>query len=285
VADRRGLIETDHPNLSIARQAALLGMSRSSVYYVPYRSPRDVRLMRLLDELYLDFPYYGVRRMHAALRRRGEEVGRDHVRTLLRQLGLTAFYPKPRTSVAHPEHTVYPYLLRGISITHVNQVWSTDITYIPMPQGWVYLVAIMDWFSRYVLSWKLSITMEVDFCCEALSEALSLARPEIFNSDQGSQFTSTAFTGLLKAQSVQISMDGRGRVFDNIFIERLWRSLKQEEVYPHAYDSIYQAKAGIGRYFRQYNEQRLHQALDYSTPAEVYRHGRLVQTGRSGGTR
>lgn len=285
MSDCRTLIEREHPNLSVARQAALLGMSRASVYYVPYRSPRDVRLTRLLDELYLDFPYYGVRRMHAALCRRGETVGRDHVRTLLRQMGLSAFYPKPRTRVRHPEHRVYPYLLRGVPITHVNQVWSTDITYIPMPQGWVYLVAIMDWFSRYVLSWKLSMTMEVDFCCEALTEALRLATPEIFNSDQGSQFTSNAFTGLLEAQSIRISMDGRGRCFDNIFIERLWRSLKQEEVYPHAYESVCQAKAGIGRYFQQYNEQRLHQALDYSTPAEVYRHGRLMQTGGSGGTR
>lgn len=259
--------------MSISRQAELLGMSRSSVYYVPYRSPRDARLTRLLDELYLEFPYYGVRRMHAALRDQGEEVGRDHVRTLLRQLGLMAFYPRPRTSVAHPEHTVYPYLLRGVPITHVNQVWSTDITYIPMQQGWVYLVALMDWFSRYVLSWKLSITMEVDFCCEALSEALRLGRPDIFNSDQGSQFTSNAFTGLWEAQSIRISMDGRGRVFDNIFIERLWRSLKQEEVYPHAYESVCQAKAGIGQYFQQYNHRRLHQALDYATPGSVYHRG------------
>lgn len=273
MVERRSLVEQDHPSLSLSRQAELLGMSRSSVYYVPYRSPRDVRLTRLLDSLYLEFPYYGVRRMHAALRRRGEEVGRDHVRALLRHMGLTAFYPKPRTSVAHPEHTVYPYLLRGVPITRANQVWSTDITYIPMQQGWVYLVAIMDWFSRYVLSWKLSITMEVDFCCEALTEALSIARPEIFNSDQGAQFTSKAFTGILEAQSIRISMDGRGRVFDNIFIERLWRSLKQEEVYPHAYESVSQAKQGIGRYLTQYNTQRLHQALDYATPAEVYHHG------------
>jgi putative transposase len=251
-------------------------MSRASVYYVPYQSPRDVRLTRLLDALYLEFPYYGVRRMHAALRRRGEDVGRDHVRTLLRQLGLTAFYPKPRTSVAHPEHIEYPYLLRNVPITRVNQVWSTDITYIPMQQGWVYLVAIMDWFSRYVLSWKLSITMEVEFCCEALTDALRTTQPEIFNSDQGAQFTSTAFTGLLEAQAIRISMDGRGRVFDNIFIERVWRSLKQEEVYPHAYESVGQAREGIGRYFRQYNEQRLHQALHYATPAEVYHQGLIT---------
>lgn len=276
MAERRVLIEREPPEVSISRQAELLGMSRSSGYYVPYRSPRDVRLTRLLDELYLEFPYYGVRRMHAALRDEGEEVGRDHVRPLLRELGLTAFYPKPRTSVAHPEHTVYPYLLRGIPITHVNQVWSTDMTYIPMQQGWVYLVAIMDWFRRYVLSWKLSITMEVEFCCEALTEALGIAQPEMFNSDQGSQFTSKMFTGLLEAQSIQISMDGRGRGFDNIFIERLWRSLKQEEVYPHAYESVGQARAGIGRYFRQYNERRLHQALDYATPAVIYYQGLTV---------
>ena len=273
MADRRDLIERDHPGVSVSRQAEVLGMSRSSVYYVPYRSPRDVRLTRLLDEMYLEFPYYGVRKMHAELRRRGEDVGRDHVRTLLRQLGLMAFYPKPRTSVAHPEHSVYPYLLRGVPMTHVNQVWSTDITYIPLQQGWVYLVAIMDWCSRYVISWKLSITMEVDFCCETLSEALRIATPGIFNSDQGSQFTSKAFTGLLEAQSILISMDGRGRCFDNIFIERLWRSLKQEEVYPHDYESVVRAKHGIGRYFERYNTRRLHEALDYATPAEVYTGG------------
>jgi putative transposase len=224
----------------------------------------------LLDEIYLDFPFYGVRRMREELRRRGEHVGKDRVRRLLRELGLVAFGPKPRTSASHPEHRIYPYLLRNVPIERVNQVWSTDITYIPMQQGWIYLVAIMDWFSRYVLSWKVSITMEVEFCLTALSDALERAKPEVFNSDQGSQFTSRAFTGQLERHQIRISMDGRGRGFDNIFIERLWRSLKQEEVYPHQYDSVPTAIHRIGEYFELYNERRVHQALDYATPAEMY---------------
>lgn len=270
MGERRALVDHTHPALSVSRQAALLGMARSSVYYTPIQSPEDARLQRLLDEIYLDFPFYGVRRMHAELRRRGEEVGRDRVRRLLRELGLVAFGPKPRTSTAHPEHRIYPYLLRNVSIERVNQVWSTDITYIPMQQGWIYLVAIMDWFSRYVLSWKVSITMEVTFCLDALSEALERATPDVFNSDQGSQFTSKAFTGMLEARQISISMDGRGRAYDNIFIERLWRSLKQEEVYPQQYDSVPTAIRRIGEYFTLYNERRVHQALDYATPAEMY---------------
>ena len=226
--------------------------------------------MRLLDEIYLDFPFYGVRRMHEELRRRGEHAGKDRVRRLLRELGVVAFGPKPRTSASHPEHRIYPYLLRNVPIERVNQVWSTDITYIPMHQGWIYLVAIMDWFSRYVLSWKVSITMGVDFCLTALSEALERAKPEVFNSDQGSQFTSRVFTGALEMHHIRISMDGRGRVFDNIFIERLWRSLKQEEVYPHQYESVPTAIHRIGEYFELYNERRVHQSLGYATPAEIY---------------
>lgn len=256
--------------MSVTRQAALLGISRSSVYYTPTQSPEDARLQRLLDEIYLDFPFYGVRRMHAELRRRGEQVGRDRVRRLLRELGLVAFGPKPRTSTPHPEHRIYPYLLRHVPIERVNQVWSTDITYIPMHQGWIYLVAIMDWFSRYVLAWKVSITMEVEFCLEALSDALERATPEIFNSDQGAQFTSNAFTGQLEGRQIRISMDGRGRAYDNIFIERLWRSLKQEEVYPHNYESVQTAIHRIGEYFTLYNERRGHQSLGYATPAEIY---------------
>jgi putative transposase len=264
------LIERGHPFLSVARQATLLSISRSSVYYTPYRSPRDIRLTRLMDEMYLEFPCYGVRRMQAALARCGEEVGKDHVRTLMRQMGLVALGPKPGSSQPHPEHKVYPYLLRGLRIERSNQVWCTDITYIRMRQGWLYLVAIMDWFSRYVLSWKLSITLEVEFCLEALHMALTTAKPEIFNSDQGAQFTSLAFTQRLKSAGIAISMDGRGRVFDNIFIERLWRSLKQEEVYVHDYDSVKLAQIGMNRFFERYNYRRLHQSLNYATPAEIY---------------
>ncbi len=245
-------------------------MSRSSRYYVPYRSPKDVRLTHLLDEMYLDFPFYGVRRMQAELTRRGEHVGKDHLRTLMRTMGLVALGPKPRTSIPHPEHKVYPYLLRGVRIERVNQVWSTDITYIRMRHGWLYLVAIMDWFSRYVLSWKMSITLEVEFCFDALTQALLIAKPEIFNSDQGAQFTRLAFTGMLETQHIRISMDGQGRVFDNIFIERLWRSFKQEEVYPHDYDSVNTAINRIASYFELYNYRRGHQSLEYATPAEIY---------------
>lgn len=208
--------------------------------------------------------------MQAALRRRGEEVGKDHVRTLMREMGVVALGPKPQTSEPHPEHKIYPYLLRDVLIERVNQVWSTDITYIRMRDGWLYLVAIMDWFSRYVLSWKVSITLEVEFCLEALAQALLIAKPEIFNSDQGAQFTSLAFTGMLEAHQIRISMDGRGRVYDNIFIERLWRSVKQEEVYVHEYDSVKRAIRGLGAYFERYNTRRVHQALDYATPAEMY---------------
>lgn len=264
------MIERDHPSISLARQAELLGMARSSIYYVPHRSPKDIRLTRLIDEIYLEFPCYGVRRMRAALARHGEEVGKDRVRSLMREMGLVALGPQPTTSRAHPEHKIYPYLLRGVRIERVNQVWSTDITYIRMKRGWLYLVAIMDWFSRYVLSWKLSITLEVDFCLDALHLALTKATPEIFNSDQGAQFTSLAFTGILEAQQIRISMDGRGRVYDNIFIERLWRSVKQEEVYVHDYDSVKMATTRIDDYFERYNSRRLHQALDYATPAEIY---------------
>ncbi len=211
--------------------------------------------------------------MQAELARQGEHVGKDHLRTLMRDMGLVALGPTPRTSVPHPEHKVYPYLLRGVSIERVNQVWSTDITYIRMRHGWLYLVAIMDWFSRFVLSWKVSITLEVEFCLEALAQALLIAKPEIFNSDQGAQFTSLAFTGMLEAHQIRISMDGRGRVYDNIFIERLWRSVKQEEVYVHEYDSVKRATTGLGTYFERYNTRRVHQALDYATPAEVYGNG------------
>lgn len=245
-------------------------MARSSAYYVPVRSTADIRLTRAIDRLYLEFPYYGVRRMTAALQRQGEMIGKDRVRRLMREMGLMAIGPRPGTSQRHPEHVIYPYLLRHVRIDRVNQVWSTDITYIPMRRGWLYLVAIMDWFSRYVLSWKVSITLDTSFCLEALEHALSQATPEIFNSDQGVQFTSQAFTGRLRAQNIRVSMDGRGRALDNVFIERLWRSLKQEEVYVHEYESVKTATRRIGDYFERYNFRRLHQSLAYATPGELY---------------
>ncbi len=229
-----------------------------------------MRLMRLLDEQYTRTPFYGSRRMAEWLGTRGFEVNRKRVSRLMALMGIEAVYPKPRLSQPGEGHKIYPYLLRGVAVERVNQVWSTDITYIRMEQGFVYLVAVMDWFSRYVLSWRLSLTMELDFCIEALRCALRRGRPEIFNSDQGSQFTSEKFTGHLETRQISISMDGRGRCMDNIFIERLWRSLKYEEVYLKDYVSVTEARAGIDRYFRFYNQKRLHQSLQYRTPAAIY---------------
>ena len=228
--------------------------------------------MRMLDEQYIKTPCYGVDKMTQWLRRQGHAVNPKRVRRLLRQMGLEAIYPRPRgpLSLPDPEHKIYPYLLRGVAITHPNQVWSTDITYIRMYQGWVYLTAIMDWFSRYVLSWEVSITLDAYFCVLALAQALSQDTPEIFNSDQGSQFTAEDFIGPLRDAGVRISMDGRGRVFDNIFVERLWRTVKVEEVYLRDYQTVAEAVLSLGRYFTFYNHERLHEALGYRTPAEVY---------------
>lgn len=226
--------------------------------------------MHLLDQQYTDTPYYGVRRMTAWLRSQGYAVNHKRVARLLRTMGLETLYPKPRMSEPHPTHRVYPYLLRGMPITRVNQVWSTDITYIRLHGGFVYLVAVMDWFSRYVLSWAVSITMDVGFCLEALDHALGVARPEIFNSDQGAQFPSIDFTGRLAAAGIQISMDGRGRALDNVFVERLWRTVKYEEVYLKAYETPHEAMQGLATFFVRYNEWRQHQALGYQTPASVY---------------
>jgi putative transposase len=264
------LVEPDHPSMSVSRQAELLGISRSSIYYTPTVKDADVIITRLLDEIYTEAPCYGSRKMKAALARRGHIVGLERIQQLMREMGLEAIYPKPKSSRRHPEHRVYPYLLRGLKIRRPNQVWATDITYIRLVHGWMYLVAILDWFSRYVVSWAVSTTQDVFFCLEALEDALSKGKPEIFNRDQGSQFTSTAFTDLLKAHAIQISMDGRGRVFDNIFTERLWRTVKYEEVYLHDYHSVREGKYGIGRYIEFYNHTRLHQSLDYKTPAEVH---------------
>lgn len=266
------LIEPSHPDLSVSRQCELLGLPRSSFYYPPVPpDPYDDLLMRLLDEQYTRTPFYGVDRMTVWLQQQGHPVGRDRVRRLLRKMELMAVYPKPRTSLPNSDHRVYPYLLRGVSIDRPDQVWATDITYIRMRRGFVYLAAIMDWFSRFVVSWRLSITLEVEFCVEVLEEALAGTRPEIFNSDQGAQFTSPRFTQRLESAAVRISMDGRGRFLDNIFVERLWRSVKYEEVYLNDYENVWEAENRIGSYFSFYNRERPHQSLGYRTPEQLYR--------------
>ena len=257
--------------ISIRRQCELLGANRSGLYYEPMgESQENLRLMRLMDEQYTRAPFYGSRRMTEWLITQGHGVNRKRVSRLMEVMGIEAVYPKPRLSRPGEGHKIYPYLLRGVTVDRPDQVWSTDITYIRMAQGFVYLVAVMDWFSRFVLSWSLSLTMEIDFCIEALRSALRRGRPDIFNSDQGVQFTSEKFTGELAAKDIAISMDGRGRCMDNIFIERLWRSLKYEEVYLKDYASVTEARTGIDRYLRFYNQERLHQSLDYRTPAVVY---------------
>jgi putative transposase len=269
--DLRLLVDRDHADLSVRRQCELLGLNRSGLYYEPVGESEDnLRLMRLMDEQYTRTPFYGSRRMAEWLGTQGYEVNRKRVSRLMELMGIEAVYPKPKLSQPGEGHKVYPYLLRGVAIDRLDQVWSTDITYIRMAQGFVYLVAVMDWYSRYVLSWSLSLTMEIDFCIEALRSALLRGRPEIFNSDQGAQFTSERFTGELATKDIAISMDGRGRCMDNIFIERLWRSLKYEEVYLKDYESVTEARTGIERYFRFYNQERLHQSLEYRTPAAIY---------------
>jgi putative transposase len=270
-SQRLAMMDREHPELSLVRQCSLLGVSRSSLYYQPVPdSAEDLELMALMDRQYLKTPFYGSRKMTAWLRSQGYQVNRKRVRRLMRVMGLQAIYRRPNTSKPAPDHQVYPYLLKGLEINRVNQVWTADVTYIPMARGFLYLVAIMDWHSRYVLAWRLSNTLEVDFCMEALAEALSKGRPEVFNTDQGSQFTSEAFTGILLEQGIQISMDGKGRYTDNIFVERLWRSIKYEEVYLKAYGNGTEARAGIGAYLDFYNQERPHQALGYRTPGEVF---------------
>lgn len=258
------------------RQCDLLGLARSSYYYRSVGpDPYNLLLMRLLDEQYTRTPFYGSPKMTDWLRKQGHPVNHKRVERLMRTMGLQALYPKPRTSVPATGHTVYPYLLRGVRAQKPDHIWSCDITYIRMEGGFVYLMAVMDWFSRYVLSWSLSTTMEVDFCLEALEEALRRRRPDIFNSDQGSQFTCDAFTDRLKAADVRISMDGRGRALDNIFVERLWRTVKYEEVYLKSYASVREARSNLGAYLRFYNQERSHQSLDYRTPAGVYHSTRV----------
>jgi putative transposase len=262
--------------LSVSRQAGLLEISRSTIYYRPRPiSDSDLMLMRRIDELHLNYPFAGSRMLRDMLSQQGLEVGRRHVRTLMRRMSIETLYRKPNTSKPAPGHKIYPYLLRGLPVTRPNQVWAMDITYIPMARGFVYLAAVIDWFSRRVLAWRLSITMDTSFCVEALEEALSQhGKPEIFNTDQGSQFTSEAFTGRLKEEGIQISMDGKGRWADNVFVERLWRSLKYEHVYLHAYESVGEARRKIGCYFEFYNSTRPHSSLGAQTLDQVYFHRR-----------
>jgi len=258
--------------LSVKRQCEILGLSRSGVYYTPRPVPdEDLCLMRRIDELHLKHPFYGARRMAKQLRREGVDVGRLHVGTLMRRMGIEAHYQKPRTSIPAREGSIYPYLLEGLSIDRPNQVWATDITYLPMAHGFLYLVAILDIASRKVLAFRLSNTLTTDFCLAALEEALArFGCPEIFNTDQGSQFTSDAWLDRLKATGCRISMDGKGRWVDNVFVERLWRSVKYEEVYQHAYRDGREARERLTAYFGFYNRSRLHQSLDYRTPDEIY---------------
>lgn len=265
------MIDRNHP-LPISRQAEAMGISRGSVYYRPKPvSERDQQLMKRIDRLHLELPFAGARMLRDLLRLEGFKVGRKHVATLMKRMGIEALYRKPRTTKPGAGHKIYPYLLRHRSIDRANQAWAMDITYIPMAKGFVYLAAVVDWFTRRVLSWKVSITMDVHFCLEAVEEAIAnYGTPEIMNTDQGSQFTSQAFTGLLKDNGIQISMDGKGAWRDNVFVERLWRSVKYEEVYLYAYGSVSEARAGLDRYFRFYNTRRPHSSLDGQTPDQVY---------------
>jgi putative transposase len=265
------MIVPDH-DLPIKRQAELLEISRSNVYYLPRPVPEaDLMLMRRIDELHLEHPFMGARMLRDMLKLAGFEVGRKHVRTLMDKMGIAALYRKRNTSAPHPEHEIYPYLLKSLTIDRPNQAWATDITYIPMSRGFVYLVAIIDWATRRVLAHRVSISMTPDFCVEALEEAIiKYGAPEIFNSDQGSQFTSNDFTTVLKAHGIKISMDGKGRWVDNVFVERLWRSVKYEEVYLHAYESVAAARAGIARYLEFYNTRRPHSSLAGQTPDTAY---------------
>jgi putative transposase len=265
------MIDRNH-KLTVAKQAALLGISRGSVYYEPVAvSAEDLALMRRIDELHLQFPFAGSRMLRGLLAADGSKIGRRHVTALMRRMGIEAIYRRPNTSKPAPGHRIYPYLLRGLTIERPNQVWATDITYIPMARGFVYLAAVMDWFARRILAWRLSNTMEASFCIDAVEEALArYAPPQIFNSDQGSQFTSAEFTGLLTNNGIAISMDGKGAWRDNVFVERFWRTIKYEEVYLRAYDSVGEARQSIGRYLEFYNARRPHTALDQRTPDQAY---------------
>lgn len=274
------MVEPEHPALSIRRQCELLDFPRSSFYYRERRDSSGVQstfnacLVKRIDQIYLQCPFYGSRRITEYLKSEGYEVNRKRIQRLMRQMGIEAIYPRKKPCYGNRENQIYPYLLRGVEIESVDHVWSTDITYIPMRRGFLYLVAIMDWYSRYVVSWELSQTLEKYFCISALEQALSLGQPRIFNSDQGPQFTSPSFTQVLLDKGIAVSMDGRGRVFDNIFIERLWRTVKQEEVYLKDYDDMIDAEEQLKRYFEFYNNERLHQSLGYRSPWAVYRQHR-----------
>jgi putative transposase len=271
VAERKTMIDRSHA-LSVSRQAQAVGISRGSVYYLPRpTSDADLAIMRRIDELHLNYPFAGSRMLRDLLSAEGIKVGRLHVATLMKKMAITAIYRRPNTSKPAAGHKIYPYLLRKLPIVRANQVWATDITYIPMARGFVYLIAVVDWYSRRVLSWRLSITLETDFCVEALEEALMrFGRPDIFNTDQGSQFTSIAFTSVLLREKIAISMDGKGAWRDNVIVERLWRSVKYEEVYLHAYTSVPEARASLGRYLTFYNSRRPHSSLDRRTPDQAY---------------
>ena len=265
------MIDRDH-DLAVTRQAKLLGLSRAAVYYAPQPVPEpDLALMRRLDELHLELPFAGSRMLRDLLRTEGVAIGREHVRTLMRRIGITAIYQRPRTTERHPAHPIFPYLLRTLTVTRPNHVWAADITYIPMARGFVYLVVVMDWASRKVLSWRLSPTLTSDFCVAALEDALArYGCPEIFNTDQGSQFTSLEFLNVLRRRQIEISMDGKGCWRDNVFVERLWRSVKYEEIYLHGYESVSEVRAGLTRYFEFFNQRRPHRGLRSRIPDSVY---------------
>jgi putative transposase len=274
----RALIETDHPKLSVRRQCALLGLTRSSYYYEPAsESKENLAVMRLIDEEYTRHPFYGSRRMAVWLSQQGQEVNRKRVQRLMRLMNLEAIYAKPKLSVADRQHKVYPYLLRDVAIARVDQVWSTDITYVPLTHGFMYLAAIIDWYSRYVISWRLSNTLDGSFCLDMLEEALSQGKPEVFNTDQGVQFTAAAWTSRLERAGVAVSMDGKGRWADNVFVERLWRTVKYEDIYLNRYEVVPELQAGLKTYFPFYNEVRPHQALGNRTPAATYQQGRVAR--------
>ena len=278
------MLDRGHKSLSIRQQCELLDLPRSTFYYLPAtETEENLQLMRLLDEQYLQTPFYGSRNMTTWLRQHGYAINRKRVQRLMRLMGLEGLAPRPTTSKRAPGHRVFPYLLRGVAITHADHVWSTDITYIPMRKGYLYLAAVMDWHSRYVLSWRLSNRLDSGFCVEALDEALAQSQPEIFNSDQGAQFTSREFTSRLLDRAVAISMDGRGRALDNVFIERLWRTVKYENIYLKDYATVDEVYEGLKDYFWFYNHERFHQALDNRTPYQVYHWGPGKQSRRDGG--
>jgi putative transposase len=265
------MLDKEDTRYSVREQCRILGINRSGLYYEPVPvSKETLEIMALLDEEHTRHPFYGVKKMTKFLKSKGYKIGKDKVRTLLRSMGLEAIYPKPNTSMPNKQHKIYPYLLKDVEVMRPNQVWSADITYVRLEEGFVYLVAIIDWYSRYVLSWRLSNSLDASFCVEALEDALKYGKPETFNTDQGCQFTSEAFTGILERNGILISMDAKGRVFDNIFTERLWRTVKYEDIYLKGYRNIPETKTGLGLYFEFYNNERYHQSLDYKTPVEIF---------------